>query len=143
MRELIVPPLMINLFMFIIGTVMGINPELVTLSIAGGFVFQLQLSYSIIGTTLAAVIIAAAFIGVKVLGSGFSDTSVAMFNLIIVYALTWAILSSVTYAFLWQIPVFGILIYATLSILYAFGVFLQASQIGGGDGGQQTQGKDE
>ena len=143
MREITIPALLINLLMFIIGVVMGINPNLVTVSNPGGYVFQLQLGYSILGASLGGVVIGIAFIGVKVLGSGLSDTSVAMINTIIIHGVAWAILSGVTYAFLWQIPTLGIIIYAGLSIFYAFGVFIGASQIGSGDGGQQTQGKGE
>lgn len=143
MEDIVKPPLIINMLMFVMGAIMGINPYLVTVSVPGGYVFNIQLGYSAIGATLGAVIIAGAFIGVKVLGSGLSDTSVAMINHVIVYALSWAILSSSTYAFLWQIPTFGIIIYAGLSLWYAFGVFLGAAKIGSGDGAKQTQGKDE
>lgn len=143
MNEIKIPCLLINLLMFVIGTVMGINPNLVTISNPGGYVFQLQLGYSVLGASLGGVVIAIAFIGVKVLGSGLSDTSVAMINNIIIHSLAWAILSSVTYAFLWQIPTLGIIIYAGLSILYAFAVFIGASGVGVGEGGQQTQGKGE
>ena len=142
MRELIIPPLIINLLMFVVGLVLGIDPTLVgnriIVSAPGGYVFQLQLSLIIF--SLIAVGIGVSFVGVRVLGSGLSDSSVSIINRCVVYFITWAILSTMSFSFLSTIPTFGYIIYGTMTLLYAFGVFLGIGEIGGGGSASGKEG---
>jgi len=121
--------------MFIVGMVYGINPNLlnnsITLSAPGGYVFILNFASLTAG--LCGIVIGLSFIGIKVLGSGLSDTTVSIINRAVVYFLMWAILSITTLGFLGLIPTFGYIIYGIISILYAFGVFQTLSTIGGAD----------
>jgi len=133
MKELIVPPLIINIFTFIIGIVMGLNPGLVVASTPGGFVFQLNTG--IILFTVISIPILLAFTGFMVLGSGLGGTSVSIIVRCVISFVTWAILSTVTYSFLILIPTFGILIYGALTICYAIGVFLSIGDIVTSEGG--------
>lgn len=146
MKELIVPSLMVNLLMFIIGIVLGVNPALITVSTPGGYVFQVAGS-AIIFSLIAVVISVGSLVGIRVLGSGISDTSVNVIIRCVVYFVTWSILSAVTYSFLTLLPFpFGEMIYATLTLLFAFGVFLSIGSIGGGgvsEGGASSSGGGE
>jgi len=134
MKQLIVIPLLINLFLFIYGTVLGVDPSLITLSAPGGYVFRIQLNYSIIGFSTGAVVCGLAFISFQVLGSGLGATGVAMINNVVIHSLAWVILSTVSFGLLWSIPTFGIFAYAVMSIFYAFGVFLSTANVVGGEG---------
>jgi len=133
LKELIKPCLFINLFIFIVGTMLGLDYRLMVISMPGGYVYQINTNF-IIFSVLAAVI-ALSFIGVKVLGSGLSDTTVSIINRCVIYFMTWAILSTMSLSFLQLIPTFGNIIYMALTFVYAFGVFYSCAEIGGVGGG--------
>lgn len=71
-------------------------------------------------------------IGIQFLGSGLSEGSVRIILLAIFYGGLWAILSLLSYPLIIAIEVFGVLIYLTLTILYAIGVV--SKYFGGGEG---------
>jgi len=125
-----------NLFMFIIGTVLGLDYRLVIVSTPGGYVFQINTN--IIIFSVLTLIIGLSFIGIKVLGSGLSDTTVTIINRCVIYFVTWSILSTMSLSFLQLIPTFGNIIYMTLTFLYAFGVFYSCAEIGGVGGGSTS-----
>lgn len=133
MRELIIPPLIINLMMFIVGIILGLNPTYLTVTTPGGLYFELQMSSLIF--TVIATCVGVAFAGFRLLGSGLSDSSISIINKCVVYFITWIILSSITFGFLMTIPVpFGSLVYSVLTLLYTFGVYLEISTVGGTGG---------
>lgn len=133
MKVLILPPLIINLMMFTIGLIMGFAPGLLVFSTPGGYVFQLQFSAFIFGMT--SILISLSFIGVRILGSGLSDTTVMIINRAVAYSIIWTLLSTTTFAYLFGIPTFGSLIYTALSLFYGIGVFIEIASIGGGEAG--------
>jgi len=144
MKELIAPPLIVNILMFIVGIVMGINPASVSVNAPGGLVYSLQVSSLVFG--VIAISIAVSFSGFRLLGSGLSDSSVSIINKCVVYFVIWTVLSTITFGFLSLIPApFGAIIYGTLTLLYSFGVFLEIASVGGGTGGGSgsTGGDDE
>lgn len=146
MKQLIVPPLLINLIMFIVGTVYGINPNLIAneviISSPGGYVFQIQMSAIIFGV-ISAVIIVAGILGIRIVGSGIADASVSLIVRTTIYALTWSLLSIMTFGFLSLIPTFGYILYAIFSIMYGIGVLLQLAEVDSTSSKIQTQGGDE
>ena len=133
MKELIVPPLIINLMMFVVGIILGLNPTYLTVTVPGGLYFELQVSTLLF--TVISVSVGVAFAGFRLLGSGLSDSSISIINKCVAYFVTWLILSFVTFGFLMTIPQpFGSIIYSVLTLLYSFGVFLEVATIGGSSG---------
>lgn len=132
MRELIVPPLIVNLIMFIVGLVYGINPNFVTSEIVisnpGGYVFQFTLSAIFFGL-ISAIIGVALLIGIRALGSGIADASGSMVLRALIYSMVWTLLSTMTFGFLSLVPTFGLPLYSILSIMYAIGVMLSLGEM--------------
>lgn len=74
-------------------------------------------------------------IGIKVLGSGLSDQSVHLLFMGTFFISIWTILSVLASGLIFEIEVFGSLIYITLTILYAIGCIMFVSGGGGGSEG--------
>lgn len=146
MKELIVPPLIVNLIMFIVGLVYGINPNFVTSEITisnpGGYVFQFQISAIFFGLT-SAVIGVALVIGIRALGSGIADASGSMVLRVLIYSIIWTLLSTMTFGFLSLVPTFGLPLYSILSIMYAIGVMLSLGEMDSTSSKIKTQGGGE
>jgi len=133
MKEFIIPPLMINFIFFIMAIILGANPGQVTLSMPGGYVFQIN--YALLLAGVIGISIAIALSSIQVLGSGLGDAGVRIIKRCVVYFGIWALLSSYSYSFLGLLPTFGIIIYTVLTIMYAIGVFIGVgddSSISGG-----------
>jgi len=64
----------------------------------------------------------ACLIGIKVLGTGLSDEAVRIGALAIIYTAVWTLLSTLAIPLMFQIEVFGALIYVSLTIAYTVGV---------------------
>ena len=140
MDKLILPPIFINLFIFIISLSMALAPGLISGSTSAGFSYQFAVNTGASLLIGLAVSVALAF-GVRVLGSGFSENVGMIILRCVVYGTVWGILSGGTFTALHTIPLaIGDLIFAGLSILYAFGVFLDLGSIGGSRGTQAPEG---
>lgn len=140
MDKLIVPTLIINLLSFIVSVVLGLNSGLISGSVSGGYSYQLQLALGA-AALISVVILITVPLGVRVLGSGFSDAGAMIIIRATVYSITWAVLSSGTWTLLHQIPYgFGDIIFAILSIAYAFGVFMSLGAVGGDRGSNAADG---
>lgn len=122
MKEFIMFPLLVNVLFFISGIILGVVPGTVTISNPGGFVYII--SYSTLLFSFITIGILVALLGIKVLGSGLSDASIQIINRCVVYFTLWGFLSTISFAFLYTFEVFGIIIYAVLTILYSIGVFV-------------------
>lgn len=81
-----------------------------------------------------ALIVALAVVGslicIQLLGSGLSDNGSRIIMVSVFYGGIWAILSVVSYPMIISIEIFGLLIYVSLTILYAIGVV--SKYFGGG-----------
>lgn len=91
------------------------------------FNYDFSVWISALVTAAIAVGIAA---GVRALGSGLSLFSQQLVFLSVLYGAIWAVLSVLSYPVLSSIPVFGIMIYAALSLMY-FAGFIQKLKMGG------------
>ena len=60
-------------------------------------------------------------IGINILGSGLSETSVHIITLGTAYTTIWIVLSLLASPLIFSIEIFGALIYVVLTIIYAFG----------------------
>ena len=61
-------------------------------------------------------------IGIRILGSGLSETSVRFLTTSIFYTGVWSLFSVLSYDLIISIEVFGLLLYITLTIIYVLGV---------------------
>lgn len=61
-------------------------------------------------------------IGIRILGSGLSETSVKYLTTAIFYTGIWSLFSLLSYNFIISIKVFGLLLYISLTIIYVLGV---------------------
>ena len=71
---------------------------------------------------LVAIITISAIIGIQILGSGLSDTAHRMVMLCTIYIGLWAILSVIALPLIWDIEVFGGIIYISLTLAYIIGI---------------------
>ncbi len=72
---------------------------------------------------LIVIITIASIVGIQILGSGLSDSSVRTLTIVIFYAGLWTMLSALVFNLINTIEIFGYLIYITLTIAYVLGVF--------------------
>ena len=79
---------------------------------------------------IIAIAVATAFVGIKVLGSGLSDPSVRVLITATAYTGLWLVLSVLASPLLFEIEVFGSLIYVSLSIIYVIGVIEKMTGVG-------------
>ncbi|MEJ2248194.1 MAG: hypothetical protein P8Y70_01550 [Candidatus Lokiarchaeota archaeon] len=70
-------------------------------------------------------------IGIQVLGSGLSNTSVKALTTIIAYYGIWTTFSVLAFALILSIKVFGLLIYISLTIMYTIGIINKLTTSGG------------
>ncbi len=73
-------------------------------------------------STIVGIFVVAAMIGLNILGSGLSDESVETMIGIVVYAGIWATLSIISGVMILSIPIFGVVIYFVMTLVYTFGV---------------------
>lgn len=132
MKELVYPPLIINIIFFICGLILGISPRSITVSNPRGYVYVITYSV-LIFSLISIVIVAAGIIGVQVFGSGLSDTSVQMIVRCIIFFTAWSIFSTTSFVLLTSIPLLGAIIYTILTIMYSAGVFLQLADLKDGN----------
>lgn len=95
--------------------------------------YSLNISGLTIGLTFLTVVIIgiAVGIGIRVIGSGLSDTAGRAILIISAYASLWGILSLLTFNLIITIEIYGALIYAFLTIMYIVGVIQKLSEGGG------------
>lgn len=73
-------------------------------------------------TIIIAVITLASIIGIQILGSGLSDTSIHVITVLTAYYGLWIALTVMVSGFIFQIELFGALIYMSLTIMYSIGI---------------------
>jgi len=71
---------------------------------------------------LTAIIVIATVVGIQVLGSGLSDSSVRAITIVSTYSGLWIMLSILIDDLFWSIQTFGVLLYIILTIFYVIGV---------------------
>lgn len=71
---------------------------------------------------ITVIILLASLVGIKVLATGLSDSSVKVVTVATAYGGIWAVLSVLSGAMIKDISVFGALIYITLTIAYVIGI---------------------
>ena len=69
-------------------------------------------------------------LGIRILGSGLSDTSVRLITILVSYVSVWLLLSIISAPLIFDIPIFGAIIYATLTLMYVIGVMRLISEGG-------------
>lgn len=84
---------------------------------------------TIISITLIAI---AGVTGISVLGSGLNPQSARIIILAITYTGIWVLLSTLAFALIISIEVFGSVIYVAITIAYVLGVIQSISGSGGG-----------
>jgi len=67
-------------------------------------------------------------IGIQVLGSGLSDTTVKVLTILTAYGSLWIILSLLSMPLLFEIQLFGLLIYTILTLIYVIGMIEKISE---------------
>lgn len=124
-------------FSIITGNITISNDQIVNGSTTSFSIPDVSYSLDITGLTvgltfLTVVIVGIAIaIGVRVLGSGLSDTAGRFILLISAYSTLWAILSLLSFNLIIEIEIYGALIYAFLTIMYIIGVIQKLSGNGG------------
>jgi len=61
-------------------------------------------------------------LGIRILGSGISETSVRFLTTCVFYTGIWSLFSVLSYELIINIKVFGLLLYITLTIIFVLGV---------------------
>lgn len=132
MKEITTPPLLINLLLFIFSLLLGYKPGIVG---AEGYStsYTINLDMNAIVIILLGIGLALSVVGIQVLGSGLSQTSVSIIIRAVIYILTWVIISLYTWSFLNNIAIVGNVIYIILTFLYGIGCFLNLVKSGGGN----------
>lgn len=128
--------LLINLPLFVIimltfFSLVSNGGDLATISQGySGSGFQLDASTGIL--SLIIVIIAlVSILGIRVLGSGLSDSATRTITIGTGYGGIWALFSVFAMPLMLSITAFGVFIYVSLTILFTVGIF---QKISGGDG---------
>lgn len=67
-------------------------------------------------------------IGLQVLGSGLSDTTVKILTILTAYGSLWIILSLLSMPLLFESQLFGLLIYTILTLIYVIGMIEKISE---------------
>lgn len=79
------------------------------------------------------IIALAAVVGLRVFGSGISETSVSTIVMATAFGSIWLLFSALAYGLLAQIPLLGLGFYFFLTALYTLGVFNKIGGSGGSD----------
>ncbi len=92
-------------------------------------IFQVD---GLIGAMVMIVVLATliAVIGLRVLASGLSETSVKTLRTSIAYGGLWGVLSVLSYGLIVSIQTFGSIIYVVLTLLFVIGVFIKLGDNG-------------
>lgn len=135
--------LLITIFSVITGNVftsysdsMGVDSSVLVNGTGTDFVVPTQnITFqvdSLIGAMIMIVVLATliAIIGLRVLASGLSETSVKTLRTSIAYAGLWGVLSVLSYGLIVSIQTFGFIIYVVLSLLFVIGVFIKLGDNG-------------
>ena len=132
MKALIYLSLTLNFILFFFGIVVGYSMTDISVSgYAGNISISTDLNNWVI--ILLAIGFVLALVGLKVMGSGLSDSSVKIIITATIYIVLWAILSVYSLNLLILIPMgIGNLLYSFLTVLYAVGCFMQLKNSGGG-----------
>jgi len=133
MKALIYLSLTINFVLFFFGIIAGYSMSAVSVSgYAGSVNISTDLNNWVI--VLLAIGFVLALVGLKVMGSGLSDSSVKIIITATIYIVLWAILSVYSLNLLVLLPMgIGNLLYSFLTVLYAIGCFMQLKN-GGSSG---------
>jgi hypothetical protein len=102
------------------------NPNLVSeLEPISGFGISLGSStYLFIGLFLGAITLVA-ILGIRIFGSGISETSIGVIFTLVILTLLWGILSALTYNLFEEVPLgLGLIIYTIMTFMYAIGGFI-------------------
>lgn len=92
-------------------------------------IFQVD---GLIGAMIMIVVLATliAIVGLRVLASGLSETSVKTLRTSIAYGGLWGVLSVLSYGLIVSIQTFGFIIYVVLTLLFVIGVFIKLGDNG-------------
>lgn len=109
-----------HFIMFIFCIIITFSPNSIIGSGYGvsGYSFNFSASIITIVVTVVAVLIALALIGIQGLASGLNDTSTFQIMKIVTLSAMWSIISSVTFQYFLMIEVFGMMIYAILTVSF-------------------------
>ena len=89
-------------------------------SLAGGTIVGVSIVVLIAGLSI--------IIGLQILGSGLSDTTVKVLTIIISYTTLWLILSLLAFPLIMEIHTFGLIIYTVLSLIFVIGLVQMVSE---------------
>jgi hypothetical protein len=126
MNKLTIFPLFFNFIVFFFFIIFGEKQWVSIGNIAGidvGFWVDSTFAiYAFVGLLTAIV-----FLGLHIIGNGFSDRSLQLVLELVSFVAVWALTSLFTFSIFNSIPIFGWIIWALLTISYAVGVFLDIS----------------
>jgi len=91
-------------------------------SLAFNFDAQIGFIASIVGIASLCIIFT-----IQILGSGISETGAKSLQIVVGYVGFWIMLSVFSNEFILEVPVFGLMFYIFLTILYAIGLFKKMS----------------
>jgi len=77
---------------------------------------------------IVGIIALATLLGIQILGSGLSDTSVRLISILSAYIGLWSVLSVLCIPLIIEIEIFGQLIYIGLTLAYTIGVIEKISE---------------
>lgn len=84
------------------------------------YIFSFDLTTGMIAILITISLLAV--IGLSIFGSGLNDTSSHLLITITAYVGVWGLMTFLTFNLFLEIPIFGIFIYLTLTVLYSVGV---------------------
>lgn len=97
----------------------------------GGKIYEINIDYLTGGLSIViAIITIASLIGIQILGSGFSDTTIRVLTLATAYTGIWSLFTILAYDLIFSIETFGGIIFIALTLIYAIGVI---QKIAGGN----------
>lgn len=96
----------------------------------GYYSYGFQLTSAGIISFIIVIVVLASVVGINVVGSGLSDSSVRTITIGTAWGGMWLVFTVLSLPLMLSIEVFGVFIYVILTVLYVIGVY---QKIGGGD----------
>lgn len=136
MNKLIYAPFMILLLMAIFSILIGIRQDFVdpiTFPIGHSEItFDFAYDFNqFVGASLAGIIGGLVFIGIKIIGSGLNDQTVRILSGAVLFSTLWTMTSTFSSNIIKGIPIFGVIVWSVLSVVYVVGVIVELTE--GGD----------
>lgn len=133
MNRLITFPIFLMLILAVLGLFIGVEYVVDETIEAGDFVFTFNTSQDIseyVYASLAGIIGAVIGVGINIFNSGLNDETVRTVTTLIIYTTIWTVLSIFTMDYFTTIPMIGWVLWGALSVIYVFGVGIEASEGG-------------